>query len=170
MLDKWLHKPLRHKEDRIVIIFMSYFVQIFCRKILSIPEWHHEKRYFWRWSFWGTVGEFRHVHFNVDPLAISSRFYCDRSLSLLGTGEPSLIFLYLLIIVFNSVGKTSLMNQFVNRKFSTQYKATIGADFLTKEISVDDKLVTLQVSTDSLCNYFVCFQKVIFQFCCYRNG
>ena len=36
------------------------------------------------------------------------------------------------------------MNQFVNKKFTSQYKATIGADFLTKEIVVDDKLVTLQ--------------------------
>lgn len=45
----------------------------------------------------------------------------------------------------NSVGKTSLMNQYVNRKFTNQYKATIGADFLTKEIMVDDRLVTMQV-------------------------
>ena len=44
------------------------------------------------------------------------------------------------------VGKTSLMQQFVNSKFSHQYKATIGADFLTKEITVDNnKLVTLQI-------------------------
>ena len=27
------------------------------------------------------------------------------------------------------------MNQYVNKKFSNQYKATIGADFLTKEVS-----------------------------------
>ncbi len=38
------------------------------------------------------------------------------------------------------------MNQFVNKKFSSQYKATIGADFLTKEVMVDDRLVTMQVS------------------------
>ncbi|GAA6106369.1 ras-related protein rab7-like isoform X1, partial [Tachysurus ichikawai] len=43
------------------------------------------------------------------------------------------------------VGKTSLMNQYVNNKFSNQYKATIGADFLTKEVMVDDRLVTMQV-------------------------
>ncbi|CAF1622420.1 unnamed protein product, partial [Didymodactylos carnosus] len=43
------------------------------------------------------------------------------------------------------VGKTSLMNQFVNRKFTNQYKATIGADFLTKEIQIDDRLVTMQI-------------------------
>lgn len=43
------------------------------------------------------------------------------------------------------VGKTSLMNQYVNKKFTSQYKATIGADFLTKEVMVDDRLVTMQV-------------------------
>jgi Ras-related protein Rab-7A len=42
-------------------------------------------------------------------------------------------------------GKTSLMNQYVNKKFSNQYKATIGADFLTKEVMVDDRLVTMQI-------------------------
>ena len=37
------------------------------------------------------------------------------------------------------------MNQYVNKKFSNQYKATIGADFLTKEVTVDDRTVTMQV-------------------------
>jgi Ras-related protein Rab-7A len=45
----------------------------------------------------------------------------------------------------NRVGKTSLMNQYVNKKFSNQYKATIGADFLTKEVFVDDRQVTMQI-------------------------
>ncbi|KAG6480162.1 hypothetical protein ZIOFF_063640 [Zingiber officinale] len=73
-----------------------------------------------------------------------------------------------------SVGKTSLMNQYpsssslfvfsvnlsllstfsgllnltiryVHKKFTQQYKVTIGADFVTKEILVDDRLVTLQI-------------------------
>ncbi|RLN29334.1 hypothetical protein C2845_PM05G30980 [Panicum miliaceum] len=34
---------------------------------------------------------------------------------------------------------------YVNKKFSQQYKATIGADFLTKEVLIEDKLVTLQI-------------------------
>ena len=46
----------------------------------------------------------------------------------------------------SGVGKTSLMGQFVSHKFSNQYKATIGADFLTKEIQIDDRLVTMQVN------------------------
>ena len=33
----------------------------------------------------------------------------------------------------------------MNKKFSTSYKATIGADFLTKEVTVDDRIVTLQL-------------------------
>lgn len=37
------------------------------------------------------------------------------------------------------------MNQYVNKKYTSQYKATIGADFLSKEIQIDDKLVTLEV-------------------------
>lgn len=49
------------------------------------------------------------------------------------------------MLLIERVGKTSLMNQYVNKKFSNQYKATIGADFLTKEVMVDDRLVTMQV-------------------------
>ena len=54
--------------------------------------------------------------------------------------------LHWLLFDCHRVGKTSLMNQYVNKKFSNQYKATIGADFLTKEVMVDDRLVTMQVS------------------------
>lgn len=42
------------------------------------------------------------------------------------------------------------MNQYVNKKFSNQYKATIGADFLTKEVQFEDRLFTLQVLTSAL--------------------
>ena len=46
------------------------------------------------------------------------------------------------------------MNQYVNKKFTSQYKATIGADFLTKEVMVDDRLVTMQVSCLTDCKGF----------------
>jgi septin family protein len=55
------------------------------------------------------------------------------------------VLLKVIILGDSSVGKTSLMNQYVNRKFSNQYKATIGADFLTKEVTVDDRTVTMQI-------------------------
>mmetsp|Transcript_16694 Transcript_16694/g.16611 ORF Transcript_16694/g.16611 Transcript_16694/m.16611 type:complete len:205 (-) Transcript_16694:31-645(-) len=53
--------------------------------------------------------------------------------------------LKVIILGDSAVGKTSLMNQYVNKRFTQQYKATIGADFLTKEVMIDDKLVTLQI-------------------------
>ncbi|OJJ68194.1 hypothetical protein ASPBRDRAFT_133696 [Aspergillus brasiliensis CBS 101740] len=54
------------------------------------------------------------------------------------------VLLKVIILGDSGVGKTSLMNQYVNKKFSASYKATIGADFLTKEVLVDDRLVTMQ--------------------------
>ncbi|GAY58656.1 hypothetical protein CUMW_188650 [Citrus unshiu] len=53
--------------------------------------------------------------------------------------------LKVIVLGDSGVGKTSLMNQYVYNKFSQQYKATIGADFITKELQMDDKLVTLQI-------------------------
>ncbi|KAK4508902.1 uncharacterized protein ATC70_013525 [Mucor velutinosus] len=55
------------------------------------------------------------------------------------------VLLKVIILGDSGVGKTSLMNQYVNKKFSNQYKATIGADFLTKEVLVDNRLVTMQI-------------------------
>ncbi|KAG5639364.1 Ras- protein Rab-7 [Sphagnurus paluster] len=51
------------------------------------------------------------------------------------------VLLKVIILGDSGVGKTSLMNQYVNKRFSNQYKATIGADFLTKEVMVDDRLL-----------------------------
>ncbi|XP_062148550.1 ras-related protein Rab7 isoform X2 [Alnus glutinosa] len=53
--------------------------------------------------------------------------------------------LKVIVLGDSGVGKTSLMNQYVYKKFIQQYKATIGADFVTKELQIDDKQVTLQI-------------------------
>jgi Ras-related protein Rab-7A len=62
---------------------------------------------------------------------------------------PSKTFLKVVLLGESGVGKTSLMNRYVSNKFSNRYKATIGADFLTKEIILNDRVVTMQVR-----NYF----------------
>ncbi|XP_077979491.1 ras-related protein rab7-like [Glandiceps talaboti] len=50
------------------------------------------------------------------------------------------------ILLGNSgVGKSSLVDQYINSRFSDQYKATIGVDFKTKEVVVEDNVVTLQI-------------------------
>lgn len=60
--------------------------------------------------------------------------------------------LKIVIVGDSGVGKTSLMNRYSTGKFTGQYKATIGADFLSKDnVIVDDPflqqrhLVTLQI-------------------------
>ncbi|KAG6775477.1 hypothetical protein POTOM_018933 [Populus tomentosa] len=60
---------------------------------------------------------------------------------------PRRALLKVIVLGDSGVGKTSLMNQYpyVYKKFSQQYKATIGADFVTKEVQIDAKLVTLQI-------------------------
>jgi len=51
----------------------------------------------------------------------------------------------IIILGAQGVGKTSLMERFVASKFSAQYKATIGADFSTKDVLVGGDTVTLQL-------------------------
>lgn len=54
--------------------------------------------------------------------------------------------LKVIILGDSGVGKTSLMNRYHSRKFTGQYKATIGADFLSKEVTVaGGKTATLQI-------------------------
>ena len=44
------------------------------------------------------------------------------------------------------VGKTSLRNQFIHKRFTPTYKATIGADFVTKEVETKDgRHVAMQI-------------------------
>jgi len=64
-------------------------------------------------------------------------------------GSRKKVLLKVIILGDSGVGKTSLMNQYVNKRFSNQYKATIGADFLTKDIMIDDRLVTMQIVSGS---------------------
>ncbi|KAL2091310.1 hypothetical protein ACEWY4_013573 [Coilia grayii] len=45
----------------------------------------------------------------------------------------------------SGVGKSSFMHRFVNHRFTNLFRATIGTDLLTKEISVDGRSVVLQI-------------------------
>ncbi|KAI0135759.1 hypothetical protein F4811DRAFT_534715 [Daldinia bambusicola] len=53
--------------------------------------------------------------------------------------------LKVIVLGDSGVGKTSLLNQYVNKKFSASYKATIGADFLIQKVLIDDQQVTVQL-------------------------
>jgi len=59
--------------------------------------------------------------------------------------KHTVVLLKLLILGDASVGKTSLFTRFVKEEYSETYKATIGADFYSKTVQVDDKEVILQI-------------------------
>ncbi|XP_072308047.1 ras-related protein rab7 [Eucyclogobius newberryi] len=51
-----------------------------------------------------------------------------------------------LVIIGNSgVGKSSLMNRYVNHRFTNLYRPTIGTDLLSKTETIDGASVTLQI-------------------------
>jgi len=85
----------------------------------------------------------------------STNSYAGRSASRTSSGGgPTTAkkhMLKLVILGDSGVGKTSLMNRYHSNKFTGQYKATIGADFLSKQVSITDpqtgtiRNVTLQI-------------------------
>ena len=54
-------------------------------------------------------------------------------------------FLKILVLGDSGVGKTTLLQQYLNGKTTGQSKPTIGADFSKKEILIDNTVVTLQI-------------------------
>eukprot|EP00826_Nyctotherus_ovalis_P026887 TRINITY_DN2096_c0_g1_i2.p1 TRINITY_DN2096_c0_g1~~TRINITY_DN2096_c0_g1_i2.p1 ORF type:complete len:205 (+),score=67.32 TRINITY_DN2096_c0_g1_i2:200-814(+) len=54
-------------------------------------------------------------------------------------------FLKIMILGNAGVGKTAILERYVNEAFTGNYKVTIGADFLTKDIELDNNKVKLQI-------------------------
>ncbi len=54
-------------------------------------------------------------------------------------------FLKIVILGDSGVGKTSLLQRYVQRKMPAHQKPTIGADFLKKEVTIDNTVITLQI-------------------------
>jgi len=54
--------------------------------------------------------------------------------------------LKVVLIGDGGVGKTSIRVQYIHRRFTSNYKATIGADFITKDVQLEDgKKVSMQI-------------------------
>ncbi|ELP88189.1 hypothetical protein EIN_224320 [Entamoeba invadens IP1] len=71
--------------------------------------------------------------------------------------------LKILVLGDSFVGKTSLINQFVNRKYSCDYKSTVGVDLSTRQISIEDKMVCLNVWDPSGTERFRCVSDNFFR-------
>jgi len=61
------------------------------------------------------------------------------------TSRKKAVLLKVLLLGESSVGKTSIFHRYVKDEYSQTYKATIGADFFSKDLKVDDKEVILQI-------------------------
>lgn len=46
------------------------------------------------------------------------------------------------------MGKSCIIQQYVFKKFSDKYKSTIGADFFSHDVVIDDVPYTLQVGIE----------------------
>jgi Ras-related protein Rab-6A len=62
----------------------------------------------------------------------------DLAREILGTSKYKLVFLGDIC-----VGKTSIINWFLYEKFDVGYQATIGIDFVSKRLEIDDRTVRL---------------------------
>ena len=49
------------------------------------------------------------------------------------------VFMKIVVIGDSGVGKTSLLQQYIDGKVSSMTKPTIGADFLKKELEIEGK-------------------------------
>jgi Ras-related protein Rab-7A len=58
-------------------------------------------------------------------------------------GSVRKCFVKVVIIGDSAVGKTSVIQMFEHSKFTDNFKPTIGADFSNKELTLDDRIVTL---------------------------
>jgi len=55
------------------------------------------------------------------------------------------ILLKIIVLGESGVGKTSLLIRYVENRFTFNTKSTIGANFLTKRMEIDDKVATCQI-------------------------
>jgi len=53
--------------------------------------------------------------------------------------------LKIIVLGDSGVGKTCLLNRYVKQEYTQLYRATIGADFLLKEIVLDERHIALQL-------------------------
>ena len=60
-------------------------------------------------------------------------------------GDAGTPFVYLFYYFYVGVGKSSLLTQFIEKKFNTKYQMTVGVEFLTRTITIQENTIKLQI-------------------------
>lgn len=63
------------------------------------------------------------------------------------TKQPKLFFLGKIVVLIgdSSVGKTNLLGRFTRNEFNLESKSTIGVEFATRSVEVDNKVIKAQI-------------------------
>lgn len=81
--------------------------------------------------------------------------------------EDDYDYLFKLVLIGDSgVGKSNLLSRFTRNEFSLESKSTIGVEFATRSIQVDDKIIKAQIWDTAgqerwLCFFFSIYQKLL---------
>jgi GTPase SAR1 family protein len=84
-------------------------------------------------------------HLDPSLLAAARR---DKRRTSTSAAQPAIkkpLLLKIVVLGSSNVGKTSLMRRYVANAFEQHRRATIGADFMTKELTLRDTAVLLQI-------------------------
>jgi Ras-related protein Rab-11A len=78
--------------------------------------------------------------------------------------EDDYDYLFKVVLIGDSgVGKSNLLSRFTRNEFSLESKSTIGVEFATRSIRVDDKVVKAQIwDTAGQERYMLCFPRSLF--------
>jgi len=66
-------------------------------------------------------------------------------MALSGGAGTKKVLVKIIIIGESGVGKTALLHKYISGKFVQDHKSTIGADFHTKDLVIENKTITLQI-------------------------
>ena len=86
------------------------------------------------------------ININIEVYKLNNTFMADFVSDTLDQSSSTAPVKYKVVFLGDqSVGKTSIILRFMHDTFDPNYQATIGIDFLSKTMVVDDKMVRLQL-------------------------
>jgi GTPase SAR1 family protein len=84
--------------------------------------------------------------FRLSVRSVAGREEGEREMAAGYRAEEEYDYLFKVVLIGDSgVGKSNLLSRFARDEFSLETRSTIGVEFATKTVQVDDKLVKAQI-------------------------